>query len=227
MQKASIFVTLGIVGILFLLIMVNRNGAAKTNSLSQDSQNQDALSLGNNQTSPISERQQTTQQQPPPTQAPLSPTPPETNATVPSGQDVIQKAIIKTSKGDIAIDLYNQDAPKTVENFVSKAHSGFYNTLTFHRVEDWVIQGGDPKGNGTGGGNMKTELNKKPFVVGSVGVARGSDITISNDSQFFITKKDAGWLNGQYTNFGIVTSGMDVVEKIEIGDKILEINIAQ
>ncbi|MBI2074492.1 MAG: peptidylprolyl isomerase [Candidatus Levybacteria bacterium] len=132
-------------------------------------------------------------------------------------------AIIKTSKGDITLALYSNDAPKTVTNFIQKAKSGFYNNLTFHRVEDWVAQGGDPKSNGTGGETMPTELNNKPFVIGSLGVARGGDINVSNDAQFFITKKDASWLNGQYTNFGMVTNGMDVVSKLEIGDKILEI----
>ncbi|OGH10474.1 MAG: hypothetical protein A2857_02100 [Candidatus Levybacteria bacterium RIFCSPHIGHO2_01_FULL_36_15] len=134
------------------------------------------------------------------------------------------KAIIKTSKGNITISLYDKDAPNTIANFLKKASNGFYNNLTFHRVEDWVIQGGDPKGDGTGGGNMNTELNNKPFVIGSVGVARGSDIKVSNDSQFFITKTDAPWLNNQYTNFGIVTEGMDVVKKIQIEDKIIQIN---
>lgn len=134
-----------------------------------------------------------------------------------------QTAIIKTEKGDITLTLYPKDAPKTVANFIAKAKSGFYNNLVFHRVEDWVIQGGDPLGNGTGGEDMPTELNNKPFVVGSLGVARGPDIKISNDSQFFITKKDSAFLNNQYVNFGIVTNGMDVVKNIEIGDKILEI----
>ncbi len=134
-------------------------------------------------------------------------------------------AIIKTEKGDIELTLYYQDAPNTVNNFISKAKSGFYNGKVFHRVEDWVIQGGDPLGNGTGGGKMPTEINNKPFVVGSLGVARGGDINVSNDAQFFITKTDASWLNGQYTNFGIVTKGMDIANKIEIGDKILEIQL--
>lgn len=134
-------------------------------------------------------------------------------------------ATIKTSKGDITIKLYNTDAPNTVNNFVKKATSNFYNNLIFHRVEDWVIQGGDPLGNGTGGGNMPTEINTQPFVVGAVGVARGGNKAISNDSQFFIVKKEAIWLNNEYTNFGIVTEGMDVVNKIEIGDKILGITI--
>jgi cyclophilin family peptidyl-prolyl cis-trans isomerase len=134
-----------------------------------------------------------------------------------------QKAVIKTEKGDITLTLYPNEAPKTVANFIAKAKSGFYKNLTFHRVEDWVVQGGDPLGTGTGGGDMPTELNNKPFIVGSLGVARGGNIKISNDSQFFITTTDASWLNSQYTNFGIVTNGMDVVKKIEIGDKILEI----
>lgn len=149
----------------------------------------------------------------------ISPTPISTDAAI------AKTATIKTSKGDIEIQLYHEDAPKTVENFVKKAQSDYYKNLTFHRVEDWVIQGGDPLGNGTGGGSIPTELNKKPFGVGAVGVARAGDIKVSNDSQFFITKKDASWLNEQYTNFGQVTKGMDVVNKMEIGDKILSISV--
>lgn len=133
------------------------------------------------------------------------------------------KATIKTSKGDITFELYPDVAPKTVANFVTKAKSGFYENLTFHRVEDWVIQGGDPTGTGAGGGNIPSEFNNKPYIVGSVGVARRSDPKVQNDSQFFITKTEASWLNSQYTNFGTVTEGMDVVNKIEIGDKILSI----
>lgn len=134
-------------------------------------------------------------------------------------------AVIQTSKGNITIKLYPDDAPNTVANFVKKAQTDYYKNLTFHRVEDWVVQGGDPKGNGTGGGNMDTELNKKTFVRGAVGVARGGDIKVSNDAQFFITKKDSQFLNGKYTNFGQVTAGMDVVDKIAIGDKILGITV--
>lgn len=136
-------------------------------------------------------------------------------------------AVIKTSKGDIDLTLYANMAPNTVKNFIIKADTGYYNGLDFHRVEDWVIQGGDPKGNGTGGGEMAAEQTSQPFVTGSLGVARGSNPQINNDSQFFITKTDASWLNGQYTNFGIVTSGMDVVDNIQIGDKILGITINQ
>ncbi len=142
-----------------------------------------------------------------------------------SSQTQATSAIIKTSKGDIELTLYTKDAPNTVANFVQKAQSGFYNNLIFHRVEDWVIQGGDPLGNGTGGGSMPVEFNNKPFIVGSLGVASRGDGKVQNDAQFFITKKDSQFLNGQYTNFGIVKSGMDVVEKIEIGDRILGITI--
>lgn len=148
-------------------------------------------------------------------------------ATV-SGPVASISATIETSKGNIVLTLFTDVAPKAVANFVEKAKSGYYNGLDFHRVEDWVIQGGDPLGNGTGGKDMATELNSKPFVRGSLGVAAHpgpNGQNINNDSQFFITKTDASWLNGQYTNFGIVTSGMDVVDKITIGDKILGISV--
>jgi cyclophilin family peptidyl-prolyl cis-trans isomerase len=132
---------------------------------------------------------------------------------------------ITTSKGTFVMGLFQTETPKTVTNFVNKTQSGFYNNLTFHRVESWVVQGGDPLGNGTGGGNMPTELTQRPFKEGSVGVARGNDITISNDSQFFICTADCSWLTGNYTNFGEVLDGMDVVKKIIVGDKILKIEI--
>ncbi len=143
--------------------------------------------------------------------------------TTPGELKTAQTATIKTSKGDIVLTLYPEVAPKTVSNFVTKSQSKFYDNKTFHRVEDWVIQGGDPKGDGTGGGNMPVEFNQKPFVKGSLGVASRGDGKVQNDSQFFITKTPAEWLNGQYTNFGIVTEGMDVVDQIAIGDKILSI----
>lgn len=134
-------------------------------------------------------------------------------------------ATIQTSKGNISLTLYGDQAENTVRNFMHKAKIGFYKNLTFHRVEGWVIQGGDPRGDGTGGGQMATEINDIPFVTGSLGVARGPNPQISNDAQFFITKSDASHLNSQYTNFGEVTKGMDVVNKITIGDKILGITI--
>lgn len=131
-------------------------------------------------------------------------------------------ATVKTARGSFTLVFYPQIAPKTIANYLEKFKSSYYKGLTFHRVEDWVVQGGDPKGNGTGGGNIATELNDLPFEQWSVGVARGPDIKVSNDSQFFICKKDCAFLTGQYTHMGKVTAGTDVISSLEIGDKILE-----
>jgi peptidylprolyl isomerase len=92
-------------------------------------------------------------------------------------------------------------------------------------VEDWVVQGGDPDGTGRGGGKMPSELNDLPFSKGSVGIARGGDIKLNNDAQWFVCKADASWLNNQYTNFGQVTAGQDVVQGIRVGDKIKKVTI--
>lgn len=143
------------------------------------------------------------------------------------GATMNQSAIISTNAGQFTIALDSQAAPKTVENFIQKARSDYYKGFTFHRVEDWVTQGGDPKGDGTGGGDQKTELSDRNFAEGAVGVARGGDINISNDSQFFICTKDCTFLNNQYTYFGKVTSGIDVVKQIKIGDKIESIQIEE
>ncbi|MBU1104763.1 peptidylprolyl isomerase [Patescibacteria group bacterium] len=136
-------------------------------------------------------------------------------------------ATISTTKGDIKVELFDKDAPKTVTNFKSKAVSNYYQGLTFHRVEDWVIQGGDPLGTGTGGGDMPTELAQTPFEIGSLGIARAGDINVSNDSQFFICTADCSWLTGQYTNFGKVVEGLDIAQKMQVGDKILEIKLEE
>ena len=130
---------------------------------------------------------------------------------------------ISTSKGDFIIELRPDIAPKTVANFLSKFSQGYCNNLTWHRVEDWVVQGCDPAGNGTGGlSNLPTETSGEPFVTGSVGVARqASPKEISNDSQFFIVKTDSTFLNGEYTYFGKVIAGLDTINKLAIGDKII------
>lgn len=150
---------------------------------------------------------------------------PQPTVGVEEGLKASYSATIVTTKGNIVITMISQTAPNTIANFLKKAESNFYNNLTFHRVEDWVIQGGDPKGNGTGGGQMQTEINDLSFQRGSVGVARGNNINISNDAQFFITKTDAPWLTQKYTNLGTVTEGMDVVDKIKKGDRILKIMV--
>lgn len=131
---------------------------------------------------------------------------------------------INTAKGEIVLELRPDLAPKTVANFLSKFNSGFCNNLTWHRVEDWVVQGCDPLGNGTGGNsNLPTETSGESFVVGSVGVARKEfPKEYSNDSQFFITKKDSPFLNNEYTYFGKVVSGMNVVNSLSVGDKFLD-----
>ncbi|MFC1653646.1 peptidylprolyl isomerase [Patescibacteria group bacterium] len=145
------------------------------------------------------------------------------NLTKEEIESMSEKVILKTSKGDIVLKLYSDKAPETVKNFLTKGKSEYYKDLNFHRVENWVIQGGDPKGNGTGGGKMPTELSDAPFKLGSLGVARGGDVRVSNDSQFFICTDDCAWLTGQYTNFGEVIEGMEIAKNIEIGDKILSI----
>lgn len=134
---------------------------------------------------------------------------------------------ITTPKGKFTIELRPDLAPKTTANFLDKFNSGYCNGLTFHRVEDWVVQGCDPKGDGTGGADsLPTETSQAPFTRGAVGVARKqTPKDISNDSQFFIVKKDSSFLNGEYTYFGQVVSGMDVVDKLTAGDKIGSVDV--
>ncbi|MDK2821143.1 MAG: peptidyl-prolyl cis-trans isomerase [Clostridia bacterium] len=130
--------------------------------------------------------------------------------------------IIDTNKGTFEIELYPKLMPKTVANFEKLVDSGFYNNLTFHRVEDWVVQGGDPLGNGTGGPGWTIELEVNPKlknVRGAVGMARSLDPN-SAGSQFYILKKDAPGLDGQYAVFGKVVKGMEIVDRIQPGDKM-------
>jgi peptidylprolyl isomerase len=137
------------------------------------------------------------------------------------------KATITLDKGGtIVIQLRPDKAPKTVSNFAIRANTGKYDGLTFHRVvANFVVQGGDPKGDGTGGGTQCTELSDLPFVKGAVGIARGGDIKVSNDFQFYICVGACLHLNNMYTNFGQVTSGQDVADAIKIGDKIKTIRV--
>jgi cyclophilin family peptidyl-prolyl cis-trans isomerase len=155
--------------------------------------------------------------------APTSPSSLDSNSE--SNQTIVS---LSTKDGDILLKLYSDESPSTVKNFLSKANSGFYKNLTFHRVEPgFVVQGGDPLGNGTGGGNQKSEINNIPFKRGSLGLARANNIEISNDSQFFVclATETCKHLTNQYVNFGEVISGMDVVDKIRQGDKILDLSV--
>ncbi len=126
----------------------------------------------------------------------------------------------------VVIALNPAGAPQTVRNFAGKAASGFYDGLSFHRVEDWVVQGGDPTGSGQGGGTIATELNDVPFRAGAIGMARGSDPMITNDAQFFIVKRDSPHLNGRYANFGHVTGGLEVLGQVALGEKIVRITVS-
>ncbi len=140
-------------------------------------------------------------------------------------------ARIKTSKGLIVCELYPEQAPISVTNFVNLAKGGFYKGLTFHRVvADFVVQGGDPQGNGTGGPGftLPAEIRLK-HEKGALAWARLGDQVNpqrrSSGSQFYIALKNLPFLDGQYTVFGQTVQGMDIVEKISMGDKIEEIEI--
>jgi cyclophilin family peptidyl-prolyl cis-trans isomerase len=125
-------------------------------------------------------------------------------------------ATLHTNHGTIAIELFDDDAPKTVENFLKLARDGFYNGVIFHRViPDFMVQGGDPTGTGSGGPGyqFEDEFNDNKVVRGALAMANAGPDT--NGSQFFIvTTEAASWLDGKHTVFGRVTDGMDVVDTI-------------
>jgi peptidylprolyl isomerase/peptidyl-prolyl cis-trans isomerase B (cyclophilin B) len=143
---------------------------------------------------------------------------------------VSQTAVIAlASGGEIRIEFYPHDAPKTVENFVGLVKKGFYDGLTFHRVvPGFVVQGGDPKGNGTGGPGytIKAEFNKQKHGRGSVAMAR-SQHPDSAGSQFYICYGPQPHLDGQYTVFGRVTAGMEHVDRIKQGDRMSAVTIVE
>jgi len=122
-----------------------------------------------------------------------------------------------TNHGAIEVELFDEDAPKTVENFVTLSKDGFYDGLIFHRViKDFMIQGGCPEGTGTGGPGyqFEDEFNDNKVVRGALAMANAGPNT--NGSQFFIVTTDAApWLDGKHTVFGRVTDGMEAVDSIE------------
>ncbi|MDF2752315.1 MAG: Peptidylprolyl isomerase [Gaiellaceae bacterium] len=128
----------------------------------------------------------------------------------------MRQAVLHTSEGAIELELYPNEAPKTVENFRKLARDGFYEGVIFHRViPDFMIQGGDPTGTGTGGPGyeFEDEFNEHRVVRGALAMANAGPNT--NGSQFFIVTAEATpWLDGKHTVFGKVTSGMDVVDRI-------------
>ena len=151
----------------------------------------------------------------------------------------IPTAVITMQKGGtIAVEFFPEDAPKTVDNFVKLAQKGFYDGTTFHRVEPgFVVQGGDPQskslpsgdprlGTGGPGHSVKAEFNKRKHDRGVLAMARSNDPD-SAGSQFYITLAPAHFLDGQYTVFGRVTSGMETVDSIKVGDRVKSIKITK
>jgi cyclophilin family peptidyl-prolyl cis-trans isomerase len=135
-------------------------------------------------------------------------------------------ATIHTARGQIRIELFPQEAPITVDSFVTLARRGFFNGVTFHRVvPNFVIQGGDPRGGGDGGPGyqIRCEINTRPYTRGAVGMALSGKDT--GGSQFFITHSPQPHLDGGYTVFGRVVSGMEVVDRIERGDVIRRVDV--
>jgi cyclophilin family peptidyl-prolyl cis-trans isomerase len=129
----------------------------------------------------------------------------------------MSQATMHTTHGAIALELFDDDAPKTVENFKRLAADGFYDGIIFHRIiPDFMIQGGCPQGTGTGGPGytFEDEINPHKVVRGALAMANAGPNT--NGSQFFIVTTDAApWLDGKHTVFGEVKEGMDVVDAIE------------
>ena len=137
-------------------------------------------------------------------------------------------ATIKTEKGDLELELFAKDVPVTVNNFVFLAREGFYDNTTFHRViPDFMAQGGDPTGTGTGGPGYKfaDEFTKHTHVAGTLSMANAGPNT--NGSQFFITYTPQQHLNGMHSVFGQLVDGTDVLEAIEQGDTIVRITIEE
>jgi peptidyl-prolyl cis-trans isomerase B (cyclophilin B) len=138
-------------------------------------------------------------------------------------------AVIETSRGTINFRLQPKEAPNTCENFVKLAKQGFYENLTWHRVlPNFVIQGGCPKGDGSGGPGytIDAELNDLKHIKGTVAMARGTSLN-SAGSQFYIARTALPHLDKQYTVFGQVTSGFDVIDKIKPGDAIKKVSILE
>ena len=140
----------------------------------------------------------------------------------------VKKATIETEKGTMVVELYEQDAPGTVENFVKLIEEKFYDGVTFHRViPGFVIQGGCPKGTGTGGPGYsikcETDNNPNKHIRGSLSMAHAGKDT--GGSQFFICYAPQPHLDGKHTVFGKVIEGDEVIDKISKGDKIIKMTV--
>lgn len=153
----------------------------------------------------------------------------------PAGQELAEyaerakrsKVRIGTAHGDIVFTLFPDDAPLHCAAFIKLAEAGFYDGLTFHRVEPgFVVQGGDPRGDGTGGPGyrLKAEFNPRPHLRGTVAMARSAQPD-SAGSQFYICLDDARFLDGQYTVFGQMTEGFDALDAIGRGDAMASVKV--
>src|SRR5690606_14585203 len=151
-------------------------------------------------------------------------TPPDTSQETP---DMSLNAVFDTDRGQIKVELHADKAPLTVANFVNLAKRGFYDGLSFHRViPDFMIQGGCPKGTGTGGPGYKFEDEANNGVRHERGVLSMANAgPNTNGSQFFITHIKTDWLDGKHTVFGKVTEGLDVVDAVKQGDAIKSVRI--
>lgn len=151
-----------------------------------------------------------------------------TGSAVPAAPKTMSVVTMKTTKGTIKFTLLPQYAPATVQNFVKLVKAKFYDGLSFHRVvPGFVIQGGDPAGNGSGGPGwtIKGEFSERKHLLGTVAMARTPDPD-SAGSQFYICLAPQPALDGKYATFGQVFEGMDVVQKIVMGDKMIKVTVA-
>lgn len=166
-----------------------------------------------------------------PAAAPVRPAPAPAEPAVDATATMIApayspQAYVETTRGEIRLELFVLDAPRTVANFVALAGKGFFDGLAWHRiVPDFVVQTGDPRGDGDGGPGytIRDELNTRPLIRGTVGMAL--DWKDTGGSQFFITHSPQPHLDARYPAFGQVVSGMDVVERLEPGDRILSVRV--
>ena len=152
---------------------------------------------------------------------------------LPFGQNLTpeeQVAVVTTDKGTVVIEFYPDAAPIAVENFIKLINQKFYDGLTFHRrVDEFVVQGGCPNGDGTGGPGWNitdeyTNPNQRPHLRGTVAMAR-TQAPNSSGSQFYICFKPQPTLDGNYTTFGGVIQGMDVVDRLQVGDVMTKIRL--
>jgi peptidyl-prolyl cis-trans isomerase B (cyclophilin B) len=154
-----------------------------------------------------------------------APTPEEVEASAERAKTANVRIV--TEKGDMVFTFYPEDAPVHTAAFMKLADAGYYDGLTFHRVEPgFVIQGGDPSGDGTGGPGyrLKAEFNKRPHLRGTVAMARSS-MPDSAGSQFYVCLGDARFLDGNYTVFGQLTDGFETLDAIRVGDVMTKVSV--